>query len=222
MSCAIFQSFEHLVEECPILPAAREMFGIIQISFGNHNHVSTCNPLKPPHQALKLEQAIVNLTKVVEDFVAHQKSIIDQFRQKNAQVRQEINSQDRKMDERLNDLSQKTDNLEYSRSRLINLNTEREKENFPSQPYQHLKGIHKGEAQKKENSMVRKVKVVMVDQPTFKPKHDEGLPEPSEKLANLFHWTRTKEMQPLLNAVEIQRHAKESPQSLFLTRYLQR
>ena len=98
------------------------------------------------------------------------------------------------MDGRLNDLSQKTDNLEYSNSRLINLNTEREKENFPSQPYQNLKGIHKGEAQKEENSMVRKVKVVMVDQPTFKPKHDEGLPEPSKKLANLFHWTRTKEM----------------------------
>ena len=64
--------------------------------------------------------------------------------------------------------------------------------------------------------MVRKVKVVMVDQPTFKPKHEEGLPEPSEKLANLFHWRRTKEMQPLLNAVEIQRHAKEEPPKLIL------
>ena len=67
------------------------------------------------------------------------------------------------MDGRLNDLSQKTDNLEYSSSGLINLNTEREKENFPSQPYQHLKGTHKGKAQKEENSLVRKVKVVMVD-----------------------------------------------------------
>ncbi|RVW69443.1 hypothetical protein CK203_062791 [Vitis vinifera] len=28
MSCAICQSFEHLVEECPILLAAREMFGM--------------------------------------------------------------------------------------------------------------------------------------------------------------------------------------------------
>ena len=120
------------------------------------------------------------------------------------------------MDGKLNDLSQKTDNLKYSNSRLINLNMEQEKENFPSQPYQNLKGIHKGEAQKEENSMVRKVKVVMVDQPIFKPKHDEGLPEPSEKLANLFHWTRTKEMQPLLNAVEIQRHAKEEPPKLIL------
>ena len=120
-------------------------------------------PAQAPHQALKLEQAIVNLTKVVGDFIAYHKSIIDQLRQENAKVRQEIDSQDRKMDGRLNDLSQKTDNLEYSSSRLINLNTEREKENFPSQPYQHLKGTHKGKAQKEENSLVRKVKVVMVD-----------------------------------------------------------
>ena len=70
--------------------------------------------------------------------------------------------------------------------------------------------------QNEENSMVRKVKVVMVDQPTFKPKHDEGLLEPLEKLANLSPWTRTKEMQPLLNAVEIQRHAKEEPPKLIL------
>ena len=27
MSCSIFQSFEHLVEECPTIPTVREMFG---------------------------------------------------------------------------------------------------------------------------------------------------------------------------------------------------
>ncbi|WKA04751.1 hypothetical protein VitviT2T_022759 [Vitis vinifera] len=142
MSCVICQSFEHLVEECPILQAAREMFGmpcaicqsfehlveeclIIPVAreiFGDYNtYNSNCRnhpnffwepqphqymqPAQAPHQGLKLEQAIVNLTKVVEDFVAYQKSIIDQFRQENAQVRQEIDSQDRKMDGRLNDLS---------------------------------------------------------------------------------------------------------------------
>ncbi|RVW18344.1 hypothetical protein CK203_115275 [Vitis vinifera] len=164
MSCAICQSFEHLVEECPILPTAREMFGmpcgicqsfehlveecpIIPVAreiFGDYNtYNSNCRnhpnffwepqprqymqPAQAPHQALKLEQAIVNLTKVVEDFVAHLKSIIDQFRQDNAQVRQETDSQDKKMDEVQNDLSQKIDNLQDSISRLINLNTEREK-----------------------------------------------------------------------------------------------
>ena len=27
MSCSIYQSFEHLVEECPTMPSVREMFG---------------------------------------------------------------------------------------------------------------------------------------------------------------------------------------------------
>ena len=91
-----------------------------------------------------------------------------------------------------------------------------EKGNFPSQPYQNPKGIHKVEAQKGETSMVREVKVIMVDQSTFKPKHDEGLPEPSDLLTTLSLWTRRKEMQPLLNEVEIQRHAKEESPKLIL------
>ncbi|RVX05642.1 hypothetical protein CK203_027231 [Vitis vinifera] len=81
--CSICLSYEHLVEECPTIPA----------------------------QASNLEQAIVNLTKVVGDFVAAQKSINDQFRQENAQIRQEIANRDRKMDEMQNDLSEKIENL---------------------------------------------------------------------------------------------------------------
>ena len=92
----------------------------------------------------------------------------------------------------------------------------REKGNFPSQPYQIPKGIHKVEAKKGETSMVRKIKAVMVDQPTFKPKHDEELTKPLDLLATLFPWTRRKEMQSLLNEVEIQRHAKEEPPKLIL------
>ena len=66
MSCSICQSYEHLVEECPTIPAVREMFGdqanvigqitmpcmeittiqiggTIQISPGNQEHFSTRN-----------------------------------------------------------------------------------------------------------------------------------------------------------------------------------
>ena len=53
----------------------------------------------------------MNLTKVVGDFVAAQKSINDQFRQENAQIRQEIANRDRKMDEMQSDLSEKIENL---------------------------------------------------------------------------------------------------------------
>ncbi|RVW73721.1 hypothetical protein CK203_054954 [Vitis vinifera] len=122
MSCVICQSFEHLVEECPILPAAREMFGMPCGIYQSFEHLESSKflwepqppqyqqPAQAPQQASNLEQAMMNLNKVMEDFVEAKKSIIDQ-------VRQEIDSQDRKMDGRLNDLSQKTDNLEYTSSR---------------------------------------------------------------------------------------------------------
>ena len=62
-------------------------------------------PGQAPPQALSLKQVIVNLSKVMGDFIEDQKSINDQ-------LRQEIDSRDRRMDERVNDLSQKTDNLQ--------------------------------------------------------------------------------------------------------------
>ena len=77
-----------------------------------------------------------------------------------------------------NDLSQKIDNLEYSISRFANLNTVKEKGNFPSQPHQNQKGIHEMEVNKGESSMVKEVKAVItlrsgkeVDLPTSKLEH---------------------------------------------------
>ncbi|WKA01406.1 hypothetical protein VitviT2T_019688 [Vitis vinifera] len=111
MSCSICQSFEHLVEECPTIPAVREMFGdqanaIGQFkpnnnaSYGNtynsnwRNHPNFSwkprapqytQPGQAPPQASNLEQAIMNLSKVMGDFVGDQKSI-------NAQLSQRIDS----------------------------------------------------------------------------------------------------------------------------------
>ena len=62
-------------------------------------------PAQAPQQGLNLEHAIMNLSKVVGDFVAAQKSINAQVRQENAQLKQEINSLDKRMDGRVNDLS---------------------------------------------------------------------------------------------------------------------
>ncbi|RVW20765.1 hypothetical protein CK203_113236 [Vitis vinifera] len=78
-------------------------------------------PGQAPSQASSPEQAILNLNKVVGDFVADQKSINDQFMQVNAQIRQEnahimqeMANRDRRMDGKHNDLSQKIDNLQES------------------------------------------------------------------------------------------------------------
>nr|CAN70056.1 hypothetical protein VITISV_013335 [Vitis vinifera] len=124
MSCSICQSFEHLVEECPTMPA----------------------------------------------------------------LSQRIDSLDKNMDGRQNDLFQKIDNLQYSISRLTNLNTVNEKVKFSSQPHQNPKGIHEVEAQEGESSQVREVKAVItlrsgkeVDLPTSKSKHEPESQAEKEK-----------------------------------------
>ena len=128
--CSICQSFEHLVDECPMMPAMREMFGD-QANFigqfkpnNNAPYSNTYNsnwrnrlnfswkprapqytqPGQAPPQASILEQAILNLNKVMGDFVADQRSINDQIRQENAHIMQELANRDRMMDGKHNDL----------------------------------------------------------------------------------------------------------------------
>ncbi|RVW27253.1 hypothetical protein CK203_107154 [Vitis vinifera] len=60
-----------------------------------------------------------------------------------------------------NDLYQKIDNIQYSISRLTNLNTVNEKGKFPSQPSQNPKGVHEVETQEGESSKLREVKAVI-------------------------------------------------------------
>ncbi|KAL6315781.1 hypothetical protein AAG906_008166 [Vitis piasezkii] len=84
-------------------------------------------PIQPSQQASNLEQAIVNLSK---------------------------NTLNKRMDG-----MQRTyleDNLQYSISRLTNLNTMQEKGRFPSQPHQNLKGIHEVETHEGEGLNVNK------------------------------------------------------------------
>ncbi|RVW70554.1 hypothetical protein CK203_059244 [Vitis vinifera] len=124
-----------LVIATPTIPIG----GTIQIS------LETTPPQYKQHvqalpQASSFEQAMVNLSKVVGDFVGAQKSI-------NAQLSKRIDSVEssliKMMDEVQNDLSQKIDNLQDSISRFANLNIVQEKENSPSQPYQNSKASMK-------------------------------------------------------------------------------
>ncbi|RVX01833.1 hypothetical protein CK203_019396 [Vitis vinifera] len=184
MPCAICLSYEHLVDECPTIPTRGKCLVIATptIPIGGTIQNFSWKPQPPQYkqhvqallQASSLEQAMVNLSKFVGDFVGAQKSI-------NAQLNQRIDSVEslliKRMDEVQNDLSQKIDNLQDSISRFANLNTMQEKENSPSQPYQNSKGIHVVEAQEEESSMVKEVKTVItlsgkeVDLPTCKLEH---------------------------------------------------
>ncbi|RVW13542.1 Retrovirus-related Pol polyprotein from transposon 297 [Vitis vinifera] len=111
-----------------------------------------------PQQTSSVEQAIVNLSKVMGDFMGEQKAINSQLYQKIENVE---SSQIKRMDGMQNDLSQKIDNIQYSISRLTNLNTMNEKGKFPSQPSQNPNGVHEVETQDGESSKLREVKAVI-------------------------------------------------------------
>ncbi|RVW72555.1 hypothetical protein CK203_061243 [Vitis vinifera] len=79
MPCSICLSYEHLVDECPTIPTVREMFGdcnTYNSNWRNHPNFSW-KPQSPQYkqhvqalpQALNLDQAMVNLSKVMGDFL---------------------------------------------------------------------------------------------------------------------------------------------------------
>ncbi|RVW33944.1 Retrovirus-related Pol polyprotein from transposon 17.6 [Vitis vinifera] len=125
-SCPICQSYEHLIEDA-LQFHYKEMFGdqanVIgqfrpnnNAPYGNtynsswRNHPNFSWKARAPH----LEQAIANLSKVVEDFVGDQKAI-------NAQLNQRIDSVERMMDGMQNDLSQKIDKSPILNLKVTNL-----------------------------------------------------------------------------------------------------
>ncbi|RVW72205.1 Transposon Ty3-I Gag-Pol polyprotein [Vitis vinifera] len=207
MPCTICQSCDHVVDECPTMPAVREMLGdqvnVVgqfrpnnSASYGNtynsswRNHPNfSWKPRPPPYQLQAqtqapqqtslVEQAIANLSKVMNDFVGEQRAINSQLHQKIENVKSSLN---KRMDGMQNDLYHKIDNIQYSISRLTNLNTVNEKGKFPSQPSQNPKGVHEVETQDGESSNLREVKAVItlrsgkeVDQPLPKVRQDEEL-----------------------------------------------
>ncbi|KAL6326047.1 hypothetical protein AAG906_000922 [Vitis piasezkii] len=131
MPCAICLSYEHLGKS--VLPFQPR---------GNVCHLDRTS-LKH-HKASNLKQAIVNLSKIVGDFVGAQEAINAQFNQRIDRMESTLN---KRMDEMQNDMAQKFDNIQYSILRLTNLNTRQEKGNSPSQPYQNSMSIHEVEAQ---------------------------------------------------------------------------
>ncbi|RVW73099.1 Retrovirus-related Pol polyprotein from transposon 297 [Vitis vinifera] len=114
-------------------------------------------PDPPSQQSSSLEQAIANLSKVVGDFVGNQEATNAQINQRIDRVESTLN---KRMDGMQNDI-QKFDNIQYSISRLTNLNTVQEKGRFPSQPHQNPKGVHEVESQEGESSQMKDVKALI-------------------------------------------------------------
>ena len=139
-------------------PGAKPQFG------------STSQP-QPPPSSSPVEQAILNLSKVVANFVEEQKGI-------NVQLAQRIDTVENTLNKRIDglesNLNQKIDNLQYSITKINKLLEVQERGRFPSQTLPNPKGIH--EVGSSKNSGMDEVKAIItlrsgkeVDKPMPKP-----------------------------------------------------
>ena len=118
-----------------------------------------------------MEQAILNLSKVVGNFVKEQKGINVQLAQRIDTVENTLN---KKIDGLERNLKQKMDNLQYSITNINKLLEVQESGRFPSQTLPNPKGIH--EVGSSNNSGMDEVKSIItlrsgkeIDQPLPKP-----------------------------------------------------
>ena len=93
----------------------------------------------PSSSSSPVEQAILNLSKVVGDFVEEQKGINIQLAQRIDTVESTLN---KRIDGLESSLNMKIDNLQYSITRITNLLEVQEKGRFPSQTLPNPKGVH--------------------------------------------------------------------------------
>ena len=111
---------------------------------------------KQPPSSSPVEQAILNLSKVVGNFVEEQKGI-------NVQLAQRIDIVE-------NTLNKKMDNLQYAITNINKLLEVQEKGRFPSQTLPNPKGIHEvGSGMDEVKSIITLRSGKVVDQPLPKP-----------------------------------------------------
>ena len=124
-------------------PGAKQQFG------------SSSHP-QPSPSSSPVEQAILNLSKVVGNFVEEQKGINVQLTQRIDTVESTLN---KRIDGLESSLNQKIENLQYSITKITNLLEGQEKGKFPSETLPNPKGVH--EIGSSSNSRVDKVKAII-------------------------------------------------------------
>ena len=124
-------------------PGAKQQFG------------SSSQP-QPPSSTSPVEQVILNLSKVVGNFVEEQKGINVQLAQRIDTVESTLN---KRIDGLESNLNQKIDNLQYSITKINNLLEVQERGRFPSQTLPNPKGVH--EVGSSSNSGMDEVKAII-------------------------------------------------------------
>ena len=124
-------------------PGAKQQFG------------SSSQP-QPSPSSSPVEQVILNLSKVVGNFVEEQKGINVQLAQRIDTVESTLN---KRIDGLESSLNQKIDNLQYSITKINNLLEVQERGRFPSQTLPNPKGVH--EIGSSSNSRLDEVKAII-------------------------------------------------------------
>ena len=126
-----------------------------------------------PPTSSPVDQAILNLSKVVGNFIEEQKAINAQWSQKIENVEGSLNKRTNGLEGSLN---QKVDKLQSSITRLTNQQQLQEQGRFPSQTVPNPRGVHERGFASNPTPRMDEVKVVItlrtgkqVDQPTPKP-----------------------------------------------------
>ena len=180
---------------------------------------STSQPSQPQSTS-PVEQAILNLSKVVGDFVGEQKTVNVQLNQRIDTVESTLN---KKMDGFQNEIAQKIENLLYFISRLTNQHQVQEKGKFPSQAQQNTRGVHEIDDSSETTPKMDEVKAVIslrsgkkVEQPMPKPLDEakEGQYEEPERIV-IKEDIMKKSMPPLFPQAPRGKKGVNNPTEIF-------
>ncbi|RVW12681.1 hypothetical protein CK203_113894 [Vitis vinifera] len=178
-------SYEHTVGECPTIPTVRDMYSYqssYTSSWNNHPNLTT-QPQPQPQPSMStssLEQAILKISKVMEDFVGEQQKINSHLNEKIDNLESSINV---RMEGVYNDLSLRIEKVQDSIEKLTNLDIAKGKRKLPPQPHHNLQGTNAKRSRKvlKIDTLVGDCYDNSMDQPSIenhKVQDDKGLPEP--------------------------------------------
>ncbi|KAL6312779.1 hypothetical protein AAG906_005926 [Vitis piasezkii] len=176
-------SYKHTVGECPTIPTMRDMYGYqssYTSSWNNHPNLTTQPQPQSSMSTSSLEQAILKISKVMEDFVGEQQKINSHLNEKIDNLESSINV---RMEGVYNDLSLRIEKVQDSIEKLTNLDIARGKRKLPPQPHHNLQGTNAKRSRKvlMIDTLVGDCYDNSMDQPSIenhKVQDDKGLLEP--------------------------------------------
>ncbi|RVW88272.1 hypothetical protein CK203_038652 [Vitis vinifera] len=113
----------------------------------NHPNLTTQPQPQPSMSTSSLEQAILKISKVMEDFVGEQQKINSHLNEKIDNMESSINV---RMEGVYNDLSLRIEKVQDSIEKLTNLDIARGKRKLPPQPHHNLQGTNAKDQGKEE------------------------------------------------------------------------